>query len=120
MLTFNKSYLSCIQSSYPAYPICCSVLTTPADVIAMRDQNLPDDVLQQVLDELREDFAVLYRCSIVNWQFNRLASKLLYESVEYSPPFQPTLDLRDRGDIPVGPVIIRSIRLLPYYSYDRE
>ncbi|KAF5366725.1 hypothetical protein D9758_006577 [Tetrapyrgos nigripes] len=42
----------------------------------------------------------LYRCSLVNWQLNRAASKLLYESVTFHRTKQlnlMTLDLKDDG-----------------------
>ena len=63
--------------------------------------TLVDDVLHHVLREFSEDYRELYRCSLVNCQFNNVASKLLYTRVEYSPAFQPVLDLKDRGEIPV-------------------
>ena len=64
--------------------------------------TLVDDVLHHVLGEFSEDYRDLYRCSLVSWRFNSIASKLLYARVEYSPPFRPVLDLKDRGEIPVS------------------
>jgi len=62
---------------------------------------LLDDLLHHVFQEFSEDYRALYQFSLVNWNFNNVASKLLYTRVEYSPPFRPVLDLKDRGEIPV-------------------
>jgi hypothetical protein len=60
------------------------------------------DVLLHILDALYRDFGTLYQCSLVNWVFNRAASSIMYARVKLSPPFKRVLDLKDKGEIPVG------------------
>ncbi|KAF8890707.1 hypothetical protein BD779DRAFT_243700 [Infundibulicybe gibba] len=45
---------------------------------------------------------LLSQCAIVNSEFNRVASRLLYSRVVYSPPFRSVLDLKDKGIPSVG------------------
>ena len=59
------------------------------------------DIISHILG-LSEDYGLLYHCSLVNWEFNRAASQMLYLHVVLSPPFRPMLDLRDTGLIPVS------------------
>lgn len=61
------------------------------------------DLLLHIFEVLYSDYESLYRCSLVNWEFNQVASKLLYAQVQYSPSDQgPTLNLKDRGTLPVS------------------
>ncbi|RDB17499.1 hypothetical protein Hypma_000999 [Hypsizygus marmoreus] len=62
--------------------------------------GLSYDLLVQVLEILRDDYATLYQCALVNSQLNQAASRFLYARVEYSPPYRPVLDLKDRGTLP--------------------
>ncbi|KIK09417.1 hypothetical protein K443DRAFT_127378 [Laccaria amethystina LaAM-08-1] len=62
--------------------------------------TLSYDLLVRILDHLHDHYPTLYSCSLVNWEFNRVASKILYSRAVLSPPFQRVLDLRDTG-IPV-------------------
>lgn len=60
------------------------------------------DLLLHVLDHFHDDYGTLYRCSLVNWEFNRAALRLLYSRVVFSPPFRPVLNLKDRGVLSVS------------------
>lgn len=62
--------------------------------------TLSYDLLVRILDHFRDDYPTLYSCSLVNWEFNHAASKILYSRAVLSPPFQRVLDLRNTG-IPV-------------------
>ncbi|KIM89935.1 hypothetical protein PILCRDRAFT_812719 [Piloderma croceum F 1598] len=53
------------------------------------------DVLLQVLEMFRDDYGNLYRCSLVNREYNEIASKILYSRVVLSPPFSRGLNLKD-------------------------
>lgn len=65
------------------------------------------DVLLPIFELYRDDYGTLYRFSLVNKEFNRTASKLLYARVVLSPPpsLLRTLNLRDQGSIVVGPYL---------------
>lgn len=52
------------------------------------------DLLRLALDILRDDTATLYRCTFVNWEVNRTASRILYSQVELSPEFKPVTSLK--------------------------
>lgn len=69
----------------------------------MDDQriHLPFDIISHILDNLRGDYGSLYQASLTNWQLNHGVSRLLYACVQYSPPFQHELNLRDRGTLSV-------------------
>jgi hypothetical protein len=58
------------------------------------------DVLLIILENLHH--GTLYTCALVNNEFNKVASKLLYTSIIVSPPFQRVLNLKDRDGIPVN------------------
>ncbi|KAF9006991.1 hypothetical protein BDQ17DRAFT_1238451 [Cyathus striatus] len=60
------------------------------------------DLLVYILEPYHDDYSLLSRCALVNWEFNRAASKLLYFRVVLSPPFRPVLNLRDPGFISAG------------------
>jgi len=62
--------------------------------------TLSYDLLVRILDHFRDDYPTLYSYSLVNWEFNRAASKVLYSRAVLSPTFQRVLDLRNTG-IPV-------------------
>lgn len=55
------------------------------------------DILIHVVEQFRNDYDMLFKCSLVNWEFNRTASHLLYSRVVLSAPFRSLLDLRDNG-----------------------
>lgn len=59
--------------------------------------TLSYDLLLRILDHFRDDHTTLYSYSLVNWEFNRAASKILYSRAVLSPPFQRVLDLRNTG-----------------------
>jgi len=60
------------------------------------------DVVVRLMDLFRDDYDLLFRCSLVNWEFNRAASRTLYRLVVISPVFQRVLNLKDTGSIPVS------------------
>ncbi|TFK37578.1 hypothetical protein BDQ12DRAFT_736111 [Crucibulum laeve] len=62
--------------------------------------HLVYDVLLLALDLFRDDYQTLFLCSLVNWEFNRVASRFLYSKVALIPPFRPVLDLKDSGALP--------------------
>jgi hypothetical protein len=66
---------------------------------------LPSDIFNHILEMASDNYDFLYRCSLVNWEFNHAASRLLYFLVVLSPRFKPVLDLRDTGSIPVSAVM---------------
>jgi hypothetical protein len=55
------------------------------------------DALLHVLDIVSSDYHALYQCSLVNWEFNRAASRLLYARIKLSPPFQRAIYLKSRA-----------------------
>ena len=63
---------------------------------------LASHIVNHILEFTADSYGLLYRCSLVNWEFNRAASRLLYFRVVLSPPFQPVLNLKDTGSIPVS------------------
>lgn len=62
------------------------------------------DIVLRVLDlhRARDDYGLLARCALVNWEWNRAASRVLYEHIVVAPRFNAVLDLRDKGAIPVS------------------
>ncbi|CAA7262648.1 unnamed protein product [Cyclocybe aegerita] len=58
------------------------------------------DLIARVIELCRDDYGLLYHCSLVNWEFNRAASRMLYAHVVISPMFKPVLNLRDTSSIP--------------------
>jgi len=60
------------------------------------------DIVNRILGLSADNYGFLYSCSLVNWEFNHAASRLLYFRVVLSPLFQPVLNLRDTGSIPVS------------------
>ena len=60
------------------------------------------DTLLPVLEILDHDYSDLYHCSLVNRDFNEMASKVLYSRVVLSPPFQPILNLKDKDGLSVS------------------
>ncbi|KAJ3514943.1 hypothetical protein NLJ89_g2069 [Agrocybe chaxingu] len=63
---------------------------------------LNSDLIARVMELCRDDYDLLYRCSLVDWEFNQAASRMLYAHVVISPMFKPVLDLKDTGSIPLG------------------
>lgn len=62
----------------------------------------PHEILQEILEALIPNYSTLYSCTLVNRQFNRAASKVLYTRIVYSPRSdERTLSLRDRGKLSV-------------------
>ncbi|KAJ6615376.1 hypothetical protein B0H10DRAFT_1801539 [Mycena sp. CBHHK59/15] len=60
----------------------------------MSNPSLSYDLLLLVLDVLGDQYDALYQCTLVNWEFNRAASRILYSRVVLSPAFSPTLSLK--------------------------
>ncbi|KDR81885.1 hypothetical protein GALMADRAFT_240158 [Galerina marginata CBS 339.88] len=58
------------------------------------------DLIVRVMELCHDDYGLLAQCALVNWEFNRAASRMLYSKVVLSPHFKPVLDLRDAGAIP--------------------
>src|ERR1700691_645210 len=71
-------------------------------VEGFRGRCLIYDTLLPVLELLERDYGDLYRCSLVNRDFNEMASKVLYSRVVLSPPFRPSLDLKNRDGLSVS------------------
>ncbi|KAJ7145780.1 hypothetical protein C8R44DRAFT_1934 [Mycena epipterygia] len=69
------------------------------------------DLLHLALDILRDETATLYRCTLVNWEVNRTASRILYSRVELSPEFRPTTN--PKRDVFIGPGTLLSSACLP-------
>ena len=67
------------------------------------------DILLPVFEILQREYDDLYRCSLVNRDFNEIATKFLYSEVVLSPLFRPVLDLKDQN----GPSV--SIEYIPHY-----
>jgi len=64
--------------------------------------SLAYDIVNRILELSADNYGLLYHCSLVNWEFNYAASRLLYFRVVLSPLFRPVLNLRDTGSIPVS------------------
>ncbi|KAF9463355.1 hypothetical protein BDZ94DRAFT_1259156 [Collybia nuda] len=62
--------------------------------------QLSYDTLLCVFDTFADNYGTLYQFSLVNWEFNKAASGLLYRRIKLSPPFQRALDLKDRSTLP--------------------
>lgn len=60
------------------------------------------DLILRVLELCCDDYAFLFRCSLVDWEFNRAASRVLYSRVVIAPKFKPVLNLRDINPVPVS------------------
>ncbi|KAF9478583.1 hypothetical protein BDN70DRAFT_994118 [Pholiota conissans] len=65
-----------------------------------RSSFLIYDLIASVVEFCRDDYALLFRCALVNWEFNRVASVMLYSRVVIAPQFKPILNLRDTNPIP--------------------
>ncbi|KAF8968746.1 hypothetical protein BDZ97DRAFT_1797828 [Flammula alnicola] len=65
-----------------------------------RSSGLVYDLIARVMELSRDDYALLFHSSLVNWEFNRAASRMLYSRVVVSPHFKPVLNLRDTNPIP--------------------
>lgn len=63
---------------------------------------LPYDLIACVMETCRDDYPLLYQCSLVNWHFNQIVTRILYSRVILSPPFRPVLHLSDIDSIPVS------------------
>ncbi len=69
---------------------------------------LDDDVLCCILEELHTEYAALGNCALVSHSLNRLATKILYSKVVWSPIFRPTIfSLKDKGVPPVCNALYR-------------
>lgn len=68
-----------------------------------QSQLIPYDVLLRILETIPHDHGTLYRCSLVNHEFNHAASKVIYAKVILlSPPYRrgnETLDLKNRDSL---------------------
>lgn len=60
------------------------------------------DLIAHVMELCYDDYYLLFQSSLVNWEFNRAASRILYSRVVVSPQFKPVLNLRDTSSIPVS------------------
>jgi len=65
-------------------------------------QCLPYDLIARVMEICRDDYGLLYECSLVSWDFNQAVTRILYSRVVLSPPFRLVLDLSDTSSIPVS------------------
>lgn len=70
-----------------------------AQALSMALPQLPFDLLIRILEEFvgSEKLGSLSSSALVSHEFNRAASKLLYEKVALSPAFTNTIDLRKRS-----------------------
>ena len=75
---------------------------------------VPSDILLPVLEIFEGDYCTLYLCSLVNREFNEIATKLLYSRVVLAPPFRPGLNLKDPDGLSVSTLIAYTRPLLPY------
>ena len=78
------------------------VLTTITYMSSEPGPHFNYAVLLRILDFLYGDTSALYQCALVNWEFNRAASSLMYARVKLSPPYKRALDLKDKGDLSVS------------------
>ncbi|KAJ7682854.1 hypothetical protein B0H17DRAFT_1075127 [Mycena rosella] len=69
----------------------------------------PNDLLCLLLEGLVDDSPVLSQCALVNWDFNRAASRVLYSRVVLSPAFKPI----ERGSMD-GSTALLSAASLPH------
>ena len=60
------------------------------------------DLIAHVIEICCDDYHLLFQSSLVNWEFNRVASRILYSRIVVSPQFTPILNLRDTNSIPVS------------------
>ncbi|KIM41940.1 hypothetical protein M413DRAFT_445142 [Hebeloma cylindrosporum] len=74
------------------------------------------DIIARVVELCCDGYHLLFQCSLVNWEFNRAASRVLYSRVAISPQFKAILDLRDTGSIPESSNF-QSATLPQYASY---
>ena len=63
---------------------------------------LPYDLIACVIGISRDDYSLLYQCSLVNREFNQAVTQILYSHVVLCAPFQPVLNLSNRSSIPVS------------------
>ncbi|PFH50358.1 hypothetical protein AMATHDRAFT_145250 [Amanita thiersii Skay4041] len=84
-------------------------------------ETVDADVLISILNILYDeyDYDSLYNCSFVSSAFNELASSFLYRRVVLSPPFNPVLNLRDKGEL-IEPSLFASACLPKYAPYVEE
>ncbi|KAK0236789.1 hypothetical protein EDD85DRAFT_587324 [Armillaria nabsnona] len=74
-----------------------------------------DDVLCCILEELHTEYTALGNCALVSHSLNRLATKILYSKVVWSPIFRPTIfSLKDKGIPP--PSSMFSSACLPHHA----
>jgi hypothetical protein len=93
-----------------------SVQSTPITMPGDRTSSLVHDILLPVLEILQYNYGDLYRCALVNRDFNAIASKVLYSRVVLSPPFRPVLNLKDRDGLLVSMSNILSVSMLKLMS----
>ncbi|KAF8149464.1 hypothetical protein B0H34DRAFT_802453 [Crassisporium funariophilum] len=60
------------------------------------------DLIARVMEICQHNYDLLFQCSLVNWEFNRAATRMLYRRVVLAPAFRPVLDLRYKNSIPVS------------------
>ncbi|KAK0478760.1 hypothetical protein IW261DRAFT_185830 [Armillaria novae-zelandiae] len=75
---------------------------------------LDDDVLCCILEELHSNYAALGTCALVSRSLNRLATKILYSKVVWSPIFRPIINLKDKGLPP--PTSMFTSACLPHHA----
>jgi hypothetical protein len=82
-----------------------------------RAGQLNYDVLLHVLEMFQDDYGNLYRCSLVNREYNEIASKILYSRVVLSPPpFTHGLKLKDQDGLSVSMLKAYFPRLLNIFK----
>lgn len=77
-------------------------VSAATEMTIAKDASLSYDLLLRIFEICKDDYRTLYRCSLVNWDFNRAASRMLYARVVLSPPFRPSLSLRDPDGLSVS------------------
>ncbi|KAJ7079604.1 hypothetical protein B0H15DRAFT_858415 [Mycena belliarum] len=63
--------------------------------MAETNGSLPYDLLFMLLNFLIDDKLSLYRATLINWEFNRAASRVLYSHIILSPAFEPNGNMED-------------------------
>jgi hypothetical protein len=79
-----------------------------------RASPVEGDILLPVLEIFEDDYCTLYLCSLVNREFNEIATKLLYSRVVLAPPFRPGLNLKDPDGLLVSTLMVYTCHLLLY------
>jgi hypothetical protein len=99
----QKPNLLCHVMFTGAYVIILVLSSATMPVEGFRSFRLGYDVLLQVLETFQDDYGNLYRCSLVNREYNEIASRILYSRVVLSPPFnRGRVNLKDQDGLSVS------------------